>query len=200
MTDTVPEREIRADYDDQTVVVYQAYRAEIALPTVAHNRFVPPFSRDRMTWIKPSFLWMMERSGWGRKPGQEHILAIRITRAGWEEALAQAVLTSFAPGVYRDFDDWQRQLAAAPVRVQWDPERTLTGASLRQRAIQVGLSRHIVARYVDVWTREIRDCTPLVHRIYEQRQAGETTKARALLPRERAYPLDAAIARRLGMG
>jgi hypothetical protein len=197
---TTPERAIRADYDGETIVVYQAYRAEIALPAVAQNRFVPPFSRERMTWIKPSFLWLMGRSGWGRKPGQEHILAIRITRQGWEEALAQAVLTSFAPGVYRDHDDWQRQLEAAPVRVQWDPERTLAGASLSQRAIQVGLSRHIVPRYVDVWAREIRDCTSLVRTIDDLRQAGETAKARALLPRERAYPVGAAIARRLGMG
>ena len=195
----MPEREIRADYDTATIVVYQAYRAEIALPAVAHGRFAPPFSRERMTWIKPSFLWMMERSGWGRKPGQEHILAIRITRAGWEEALAQAVLTTFAPGVYRDEDDWQRQLAAAPVRVQWDPERTLHGASLSQRAIQVGLSGHLVGRYVDVWTRETRDCTPLVRKIYELRQAGDTEQARALLPRERIYPVAPDIARRLGM-
>jgi hypothetical protein len=198
--DTMPEREIRADYDDQTIVVYQAYRAEIALPAVAQNRFVPPFSRERMTWIKPSFLWMMERSGWASKPGQEHVLAIRITRAGWEEVLAQAVLTSFAPGVYRDADDWQRQLDAAPVHVQWDPERTLQGTSLSQRAIQVGLSRHIVAQYVDVWTREIRDCTPLVRQIDALRQAGEWEQARALLPPERVYQVDAAIATRLGMG
>jgi hypothetical protein len=123
MTDRMHEREIRADYDDATIVVYQAYSAAIALPAVQHNRFVPPFSRDRMTWIKPSFLWMMERSGWGHKSGQEHILAIRITRQGWEAALAQAVLTAFTQGVYRDDDDWQHQLDAAPVRVQWgEPE------------------------------------------------------------------------------
>lgn len=194
------DREIRADYDARTMVVYQAYRAEIALPAVAHGRFVPPFSRERMTWIKPSFLWMMERSGWGRKAGQEHILAIRITRAGWDEALAHAVLTTFVPGVYQDHDDWRRQLAAAPVRVQWDPERTLHGERLSQRAIQVGLSHHIVPRYVDVWTREIGDCTPLVRQIYDLLHAGSIAQARALLPRERVYPVDAAVARRLSMG
>ncbi|MGF6882260.1 hypothetical protein ABIA39_002859 [Nocardia sp. GAS34] len=46
------------------------------------QRFVSPFSLNRMTWIKPSFRWLMQRSGWARKPGQEHILAVRITRAG----------------------------------------------------------------------------------------------------------------------
>jgi hypothetical protein len=143
---------------------------------------------------------MMERSGWGRKPGQEHVLAIRITRQGWEAALAQAVLTTFTQSVHRDYDDWQRQLDAAPVRVQWDPERTLRGESLSQRAIQVGLSRHIVSQYVDVWAREICDCTPLVRQLYDLLQAGETAKARALPPREHVYPVEAAIARQLGMG
>ena len=52
------EREIRADYDNRSIIVYQAYREEIALPAIAQQRFVPPFSLNRMTWIKPSFLWM----------------------------------------------------------------------------------------------------------------------------------------------
>src|SRR5262249_60106776 len=102
--------EIRADFDASTVVVYQAYRPEIAVPALAHQRFVPPFSLGRMSWIKPSFLWMMERSNWAHKPGQERVLAIRITRAGWEEALAQAVLSAPWSGGYRD---------AAERRLRW---------------------------------------------------------------------------------
>jgi hypothetical protein len=195
----MPEREIRATFDATSILVYQAYRPAIALPAVQASRFVPPFSRDRMTWIKPSFLWMMERSGWARKPGQEHVLAVRITRRGWEEALAQAVLTEPAPGVYRDHDDWHAQLDRAPVRVQWDPERDLHGKSMAHRSIQVGLSRHIVARYVDEWTLEIRDETPLVRRLHALLATGEVARAREELPRERPYPLDPAIARRLGM-
>ena len=73
------EYEIRADYDSQSIIVYQAYEKAIALPAVQNNRFVPPFSLNRMTWIKPSFLWIMERSNWGLKSGQEMIFAIRIT-------------------------------------------------------------------------------------------------------------------------
>ncbi|HEV7128423.1 MAG TPA: DUF4291 family protein, partial [Ktedonobacterales bacterium] len=99
-----------------------------------------------------------------------------------------------------DVDDWQAQLAAAPVRVQWDPERTLAGKALDARAIQVGLSRHIVARYVNEWTRAIRDITPLVRTIHTHVPGGHSDRARALLPRDRVYPVDGAIARRLGMG
>ncbi|HKS71421.1 MAG TPA: DUF4291 family protein [Ktedonobacterales bacterium] len=144
-------------------------------------------------------LWMMERCGWARKPGQEYVLAVRIARAGWEEALAQAVLTAPQAGVYADAEAWRRALDAAPVRVQWDPERTLNGASLPQRSIQVGLSRAIIGRYVNEWTVAIGDVTPLVKRIDALRRAGERERARALLPHERVYPVSDALRRRLGM-
>jgi len=190
---------IRADYDARSIVVYQAYSPQIALPAVKAQRFVPPFSLTRMTWIKPSFLWMMERSNWGRKSGQEHVLAVRITRAGWEEALSHAVLTSFATGVYADRDAWQRQVESAHVLVQWDPERGLRGERLSYDSIQVGISRHLIERYVNEWTQEIRDITPLVHSLATQFAAGEASKARQRLPNERLYPVPNAIAQRLGM-
>ncbi len=193
------EFDIRADYDEHTIVVYQAYRPEIALRAVERNRFVPPFSLTRMTWIKPSFLWMMERSNWAHKSGQEHILAVRITRAGWEEALSSAVLSTYRPGVYADYADWRQQMEQARVVVQWDPERTIRGASLPYKSIQVGLSRHIIERYVNEWTVEIRDVTPLVRTLDDLIRSGSADRAAARLPHERIYPLPPAIARRLGM-
>lgn len=51
--------EIRADYNRDTIVVYQAYNETIAKLAIENKKFVPPFSLTRMTWIKPSFLWMM---------------------------------------------------------------------------------------------------------------------------------------------
>ena len=84
--------ETRADYDAETIVMYQAYSPIIAEPALAAQRFVAPFSFGRMTWIKPSFLWLMHRSNWGRRAGQERILAVRIRRSGWDKALSLAVL------------------------------------------------------------------------------------------------------------
>jgi hypothetical protein len=84
---TTPLRQIRAHYTSETITVYQAYPPEIALPTLAAGRFVSPFKRSRMTWIKPSFLWMMYRSGWATKSGQEHVVAVEITRDGFNWAL-----------------------------------------------------------------------------------------------------------------
>lgn len=194
------QRAIRADYDERSLIVYQAYRPEIADAALRAGRFAEPFSLNRMTWIKPSFLWMMERCGWASKPGQERVLAIRITRAGWEEALGLATLTTFEPALYADYDAWRRSLAVAPVRVQWDPERDLRGKPQEQRAIQVGISRDLVPRYVNEWTLEIRDATPLVRSLRRLLDGGRAADAQARLPRERAYPTPDALARRLGMG
>jgi hypothetical protein len=192
-------REIRADYDATGVVIYQAYREQIARPALANQRFVPPFSLNRMTWIKPSFLWMMERSNWGRKPGQEYALAVRITRAGWDEALSKAVLTAPERSVYPDAAAWRQQFEQASVVVQWDPERNLRGAALQVDSIQVGLSRCVIERYVNEWTVEIHDLAPLVRKLRDLIAKGRADQAQKLLPRERVYPVEAEVARRLGM-
>jgi hypothetical protein len=192
-------REVRADFDRSTIVVYQAYNDAIADAALAAQRFVTPFSMQRMTWIKPSFLWLMERSGWGTKINQERVLAVRISRAGWDRALSLGVLTSFDAGVYGSFDDWRARFAGAAVHVQWDPERTLRGKKLDYRSIQVGLSRAIIAEYVAEWTREITDLTPLVAKLRRRREAGDDSAAKRLLPRESVYPVPPGTARQLGI-
>ena len=191
------EREIRADFDRETIVIYQAYSPAIAGPALAAQRFVAPFSFHRMTWIKPSFLWLMHRSNWGLKGGQEKILAVRITRAGWEEALALAVPTSFEPAVFRTATDWGEQFRSALVHLQWDTERSLRGAGLPHLSIQVGLSRHIIGRFAEEWTVGIEDYTPRVRKSYDLLQTGQADKAKRLLPPEKVYPLSPRLARRL---
>ena len=49
------------------------------------------FSFSRMSWIKTNFLWMMYRCGWTSKPGQEHVLAVRITHEGFNTILSQVL-------------------------------------------------------------------------------------------------------------
>jgi hypothetical protein len=191
--------EIRADFDATTIVVYQAYSAAIAQPALEAQRFVAPFSFTRMTWIKPSFLWLMERSNWGQKSGQEHILAVRITRAGWEEALSLGVLTHPEPKIYRDATLWKTQFDQAQVHIQWDPERTLRGASLEAGSIQVGISRHLIERYVGEWVTGITDYTPRVRKMQALLKYGKAEQAKKLLPSEKVYPVPEAIAARLGM-
>lgn len=178
----VPHRQIRAVYDEGTLRVYQAYNVQIAEAALAAGKLVAPFSRTRMTWIKPSFLWMMYRAGWSLKdPGQARILAVDITREGFEWALANATLTH-GPSLDR----------SKPVRVQWDPERDVNLGRLEHRSIQIGLGPRAVARYVDEWTVRVQDVTRLALEV-------EATRDPALLPPERPYPVSEALSRVLGI-
>jgi hypothetical protein len=190
-------REIRADFDRETIAIYQAYSPAIADAALKAGRFVPPFSLTRMTWIKPSFLWLMHRSHWGQKSAQEGILCVRLSRIGWEKALSLACSTSFFPGLFASPDDWCRQFATAKVHLQWDPERTLRGASLPYYSIQVGLSRHMIREFVDEWVTSIEDFTPRVRKVYGLLQSGEADKAKRLLPMEKIYPVSPELAKRL---
>ncbi|MEV0134640.1 DUF4291 domain-containing protein [Dactylosporangium sp. NPDC050688] len=178
-------REVRASYDAATIVVYQAYSPAVAGAALAAGTFVAPFSFTRMTWIKPSLLWLMHRSNWGRKAGQERILAVRITRDGWDRALSEAVLTS------------DPALAQARVHVQWDPERSLRGAALNHYSIQVGIGRELIRQYAADWVVALTDLTPTVRKIAALVQTGRTAEAQRLLPAERPFPLDPAVARRI---
>ncbi|MFD7711556.1 DUF4291 domain-containing protein [Streptomyces sp. NPDC059785] len=182
-----PSRRIRALHTASTVTVYQAYRPEIGLPAVREGRFPAGWKRDRMTWIKPSFLWMMYRCGWGTKEGQETVLAVEIRRDGFEWALRHACLSSYVRGVHPDRVTWQRELKRAPARVQWDPERDLHLRPLPHRSLQLGLSGEAVRRYADEWTVAIRDVTPLAREIRALVRGGDVDTARRLLPQERPY-------------
>jgi hypothetical protein len=189
----IPARQVRAVFDARTITVYQAYSPAIAEPAIAAGRFVPPFKPGRMTWIKPSFLWMMYRSGWATKPGQERVLAVQITRDGFERALSSSSLSHYEPGTYASEQQWAERKNTTPVRIQWDPERSLLLEPLRHRAIQVGLSGDAVRRYVNDWTVSISDVTGLAHEIHSLITAGDLTAARTKLPAEHPYPLPGAL-------
>lgn len=193
-----PLRQIRASYDDSTVTVYQAYSPAIAMPAVQHRRFVVPFSMSRMTWIKPSFLWMMYRCGWATKEGQTCVLAIRITRTGFEQALAASALSHLAVDVHTDRREWADSVRTSPVRVQWDPERDSAGSPLPWRSLQVGLGPDVLRSYVEEWTVGIEDITSACTRLREL-ASRDAAGIAAHLPPERPYPLPAPIARRIGL-
>ncbi|MEE2036967.1 DUF4291 domain-containing protein [Nocardiopsis sp. CT-R113] len=185
----VPRHQIRALHTDTTVTVYQAYTPSIGLPAAREGRFPSSWKRERMTWIKPSYLWMMYRCGWGLKKDQETVLAVEISREGFEWALRDACLSHFRPGVHTDRQTWRQRLAESSARVQWDPERDLRLAPLEHRSLQLGLSGEASRRYADEWTVSITDVTPLVHRVHTLVREGDTAAASRLLPDERPYPI-----------
>jgi hypothetical protein len=55
-----------------------------------------------MSWIKPNFLWMMFRSGWGE--GQEIILGLRLRP--FFDSLLVAVASSWHPSDQVSNDTW----------------------------------------------------------------------------------------------
>ncbi|MFG1740737.1 DUF4291 domain-containing protein [Micromonospora chalcea] len=197
---TVPRHQIRAAFTADAVTVYQAYPPGIADAALRAGRFVPPFKRERMTWIKPSFRWMLYRCGWALKPGQERVLAVDISRAGFEWALRHACLSSYDPRLHPDREAWRRGLRVSPVRVQWDPERSLRLAPLPYRSLQVGLSGEAVHRYVDEWVLGLTDVTGLARSVHGRLTDGDEAGAAALLPVERPYPLSADVARIVDAG
>lgn len=189
ISDSIPSHQIRAVYDETTIRVYQAYSNEIADSALKRGTFIsPPFKMERMTWIKPSFLWMMYRSGWGYKDlGQARILAIDMTREGFKWALDNSC-PSHAPTDMPN-EDWVRLKDISPVRVQWDPERDLFLMPQQYRAIQIGLGKVAVEHYIKNWIVKITDVTPLAHSIHKLIELHNVAEAQALLPQERPYPL-----------
>jgi hypothetical protein len=161
------------------------------MPALAAQKFVEPFSRTRMTWIKPSFLWMMHRSAWGTKPDQEVILAIDVARDGFEWALDHATLTAFSPHVHGSQEAWISQMKDMPVRVQWDPDRDVRMQKLPRRAIQVGFRAEAVARYVDEWALTITDVSALALEIRALMDEGRLHEAQARCPLEEGFPNEA---------
>jgi len=188
-----PIRQIRASFDRDAIKVYQAYSPAIADAALAAQKFVAPFSFHRMTWIKPSFLWLMHRSNWGSKANQQRTLAVRISRDGWEHALSCAVLTSYERTVHRSAAQWRNAFEAARVHVQWGTERSLRGSGLNYLSIQVGISRHMIRQFVDEWICEIRDITGTVTKTRRLLRSGNVRAAKRLLPIERVYPQDSKL-------
>ncbi|KAJ5371658.1 hypothetical protein N7517_003664 [Penicillium concentricum] len=192
-------RSIRAKQTPNTITVYQAYSPEIAGPAIKAQTFVPPFSRERMTWIKPSFLWMAYRSGWATKVRQERVLAIEITREGFEWALHHSCLSHYTPGEETSQEEWQKKLRASPVRVQWDPERNISMQSLDYRSIQIGLSGEAVGRYIDEWIVSITDVTATMRQIDGYLKDGNVDAARYCVPEETPCDLPEDLRKHLRM-
>lgn len=177
----------RGEWDDEGVFVYQAFNDQIADYALEHQRFGgPQFNAARMTWIKPSFAWVLYRSGYAHKHGQRRILKMKLPHAALAMLLGQCQCREGGGG--------------SKGRVQWDPARDLMAAGgreprkmLRARAIQIGLSGSLSEEYVHMVV-SIEDVTALAHRVgaahAHDLKARKPEAIGALLPElpvERAY-------------
>lgn len=162
-------RVLQAQYTDEYVVVYQAYKASIAEWAVEHQCFGgPDFSFNRVSWIKPNFTWMMYRCGWTEKKHQERVLAIKLRRDYWDEILSQAVSANYNENQsqYETREAWQTDLKNAGVVMQWDPDHEpFTNDKYKRRAIQLGIRPTLLKKFgrdQDCGIFEIEDVTDFV--------------------------------------
>lgn len=186
-------RHILAQFDNQSIWVYQAYRPAIAEYAVEHQKFGGEFSFSRMSWIKPNFLWMMYRCGWATKQGQERVLAIRIPRTFFEQILCATVASTFDGERYSTKQEWQRALAESDVRLQWDPDHDPKGRPLERRAIQLGLRRTMLKRFGQQEALQILDLTDFVA---AQRVHVDSDLDRLIVPTESVYVPESALVAR----
>jgi hypothetical protein len=189
-------RHVLAQFDDEQVVVYQAYRPSIGNFAASHGHFLGGgFSLERMSWIKPNFLWMMYRSGWASKEGQEVVLAIWLTRAAFDALLAAAVPSTWDRDRFASREAWQAAVRASDVRLQWDPDHAPSGQPLERRAIQLGLRGRAIAAYAERPLR-IEDISAFAR---DQRAVLAKGGLDAIAtPREAVYPCSPEIAAILG--
>jgi hypothetical protein len=190
-------RKIFANYDEEGIHVYQAFTPSTVAAALKCGTFDKGFSLDRLTWIKPSFGWMLYRSGYASKHRQEAILKIKLSHMGFLEILRQSVETSFNSRIYESEPLWGATLAKSDVRHQWDPERGLNGAKLERRAIQIGIGGKTVAKYVNEWVMQLEEVTSLA------REIGQAVKARKQtlpdVPQEYEYNVTDELKRSLGI-
>jgi hypothetical protein len=161
----VPDRQVRAAQTGTTVRVYQACSPAVADAALEKQAF----ERGGVVQVTPSFRLAAYGSENGRKPGHERILAIDLTREGFERALAHG-------------------------HVQWDPERDLDHTALNFQAIRIGLD----GEPVDEWITAVTDVTPVVRDIAGLLATDQLHLAVKLVPHEPPYPLSTDLAEAVG--
>eukprot|EP00121_Abeoforma_whisleri_P016186 Awhi_evm1s14862 len=189
------------EWDEEGVYFYQAYNDDIADWALQHQKFGgPSFNVTRMTWIKPSFGWVLYRSGYGKKHNQTRVLKIKLSHSSVAELLSKCTCTGGG---------------GANGRIQWDPARDMLRSDDRKepnkmqktRAIQIGIKGKISELYVDSIV-SIQDVSQLAHRVHEAHKEKSLKKLKIKmnellldLPNERAYmPLCSNdVLERLGM-
>jgi hypothetical protein len=188
-------RAIRALFDDECITVYQAYNNEIASAAVREQKLsASPSFQSRMTWIKPSFCWMMYRCGYSYKDAnQERVLALRMKHENFEKLLRHACLAH------------QPHKRGENVIVQWDPERSPRIGRLDYRSLQVGIPATLQKQWVEEWIESISDVTEMARNLKEKLDQDRKISTselvdQGLLPYERLYEIPQDIRESLEMG
>lgn len=188
-------RAIRAFYDDDCITVYQAYNSTIAQAAVETQKLSssPLYRPGRATWIKPSWCWLMYRSGYSYKDSnQERILALKMKHENFLKLLRNASPAG------------SPHAKGETVVVQWDPERGPRLERLEHRSIQIGIPGAVRDQWIEEWIESIEDVTQIARdmkkKLDEDPSIGAEELMRlGLIPEERLYVVDDEIIGRLEM-
>ncbi|KAI1191344.1 ATP-dependent RNA helicase DHX8 [Nemania serpens] len=205
--------QIRARYDEETITVYQAYNSEIASAAVREQKLhaSPQFRLTRMTWIKPSWCWMMYRAGYSYKDkNQERILALKMKHEHFITLLRNATLTTEpskenAPGTSAASSDKGIREKSSVVKVQWDPERTPRLDKLGYRSIQIGIPSSLAESWAKEWIVGVEDVTEKARAMERELRENQGVTddelvRKGLLPLEREFLVPADIQQALQVG
>ena len=152
---------------ENDIIVYQAYNPQIAAYAIEHQKFGGSnYSFNRMTWIKPNFLWMMYRCGWASKPNQERVLAISISKDFFIKLLREGQVTSMKQAHYKEESIWRKFLNTSEVRIQWDPHHRPDESKLERKAIQIGIKGGLQKEF---GTKQINFIKDITHFVKEQK-------------------------------
>lgn len=176
---------IMAQYDDEKIIVYQSYRKKIGEFAVKNQYFGGGFSLERMTWIKPNFLWMMYRNGWGTKEGQESVLAVHLKIDAFKKYLENAVYSSYSEELEISKEEWQDQIKESSVRLQWDPDHDPFGNKLERRAVQIGLRNEFIRSFAKedvIFIEDISDFVKEQHQLVLKNSLEEL-----MIPEEKPF-------------
>jgi hypothetical protein len=149
-------QQIIACKKDENIIVYQAFNPQIANYAVAHQQFGgAAYSFNRMSWIKPGFLWMMYRAGWASKEHQQNILAITLPIVHFKNILQQATISSYKEELFATQEIWKEELSKTEVRLQWDPDHDPYGNKQERKAIQLGMKGELLKKFCTEWIVKI---------------------------------------------
>lgn len=187
---------IYADFDEEGVYVYQAFKPQTVQIAAELGTFGKGFTFNRTSWIKPSFGWMLRRSKYGTKNRMQGIAKIKLSHAAFEEILSQSIEAHWNPKLFETEEIWSKALNSSDVIHQWDPERDIIGRRLERQAIQIGIRGEVIRKYVSEFITGVEDVSTLAHEIGRIKKSASSNFPD--IPEEKEYPLAEDLFRKLG--
>lgn len=192
-------RQVRAQFTDATVRVYQVVPRDFGDAALDAGTFVPPFPMGQMMWLKPSFLSQVFRWQLASRTAPHMLLAIDVKRAAFEWMLATSCAATHEPDLFPFRDAWARRMAQTSVRLQWDQDKTVLAKPLPCRSVSLGLSGETLEHYIEDWIVGLTSSEGLAQWISSAMKDKRYVEAAAHLPVEQLYPLSQETAAAIGV-